>query len=141
MFERFAEDSRVALFYARLAISEHGGTQIEPEHLVLGVLRGAPEAIRRFTAAGVDAESLTARLNLSIASENKQPDSYEARFSRGAVAALERASIEASDLGNAEIRSEHLILGVMVKTTGEAAEALREAGVTISAIRQFLAGN
>ena len=44
MFERYSESARRALFFARYALTELGGPAIEPEHIVLGVLRARPGA-------------------------------------------------------------------------------------------------
>jgi hypothetical protein len=37
MFERYDDAARKALFWARHAVSDVGGTSIEPEHLLLGL--------------------------------------------------------------------------------------------------------
>jgi hypothetical protein len=42
MFERFTEESRRALFFARATALEAGRDSIEPEHLLAGVTRAAP---------------------------------------------------------------------------------------------------
>src|SRR2546425_10260404 len=42
-FDRFTESARLALFHARAGLSEHGGTAIADVHLLLGVLKAAPE--------------------------------------------------------------------------------------------------
>ena len=42
-FDRLALLSRRALFYARSTLSEHGGAAITDTHLLLGLLKAAPE--------------------------------------------------------------------------------------------------
>jgi ATP-dependent Clp protease ATP-binding subunit ClpC len=39
MFERYTERARRAVFFARYEASQHGSANIEPEHLLLGLLR------------------------------------------------------------------------------------------------------
>ena len=39
MFERYTEKARRAIFFARYEASQFGRSQIETEHLLLGVLR------------------------------------------------------------------------------------------------------
>jgi ATP-dependent Clp protease ATP-binding subunit ClpC len=138
MFERYSEEARRTLFFARYAVAEHGGTQLEPEHLLLGVLRADPEAVLRFVSPDVALDVIRARLVANVADDTKLPKTHEIRFSERLRIALERAEVEADDLADANIRPEHLILGLLVKTSGEANVVLRDAGVQMSAMRQFL---
>jgi ATP-dependent Clp protease ATP-binding subunit ClpA len=39
MFERYTEEARRALFYARFETSQRGGMSIESEHLLVGLIR------------------------------------------------------------------------------------------------------
>jgi hypothetical protein len=39
VFERFSEQARRVLFFARVEVSRWGSPQIEPEHLLLGLIR------------------------------------------------------------------------------------------------------
>lgn len=138
MFERYTEAARRTLFFARSAVTEHGGTQIEPEHLLLGVLRGDSEAVLRFAASNVATDAIRTRLEAAIADDTKLPSGHEIPFSPRLKMALERAPIEANDLSDANIRTEHLILGVLVKTSGTGVDVLTKAGVHLSSIREFL---
>jgi ATP-dependent Clp protease ATP-binding subunit ClpA len=138
MFERYNDDARQALFFARKAVSEHGGSQVEPEHLVIGVLRAQPQVILRFASANVGVDHMCQRLAAVVEDTTRLPDSHEVRFSTDSVAALQRAQLEADDLSDVTIRPEHVILGILVKTASQAAAALSEAGVQISAIREYL---
>jgi hypothetical protein len=52
MFERYNDEARRALFFARMELSELGGNAIEPEHLILGILRADARAILRFAKKG-----------------------------------------------------------------------------------------
>jgi ATP-dependent Clp protease ATP-binding subunit ClpA len=136
MFERYTEHARRALFFARYAASQRGGLTIEPEHLVLGVLRDAPGAVMRFTRAG----SVRAIEEALAGGPGGGPVStrVEIPFSGEAKAALERARGEADELQNRWITPLHVIAGVMAATTGEAMRILHEAGVSVDAIREHL---
>lgn len=137
MFERFDEPARRTLFCALLALREHGGTHIQPDHVVLGIIRSDRWVIRRFTLTDEALETLRTRLETGISGRPKYPEEH-GRFSGATINALERAVIEAEDLQDREIRPEHLLLGVLIKTSGAAADALHAAGVHAAAIRQFL---
>jgi ATP-dependent Clp protease ATP-binding subunit ClpC len=138
MFERYSEEARRTLFFARDAVTEHGGTQLEPEHLLLGVLRADPDAILRFASPDVPIDAIRARLVAKVADDTKPPLANQIPFSRRLKVAMERAQLEADDLSDSNIRPEHLILGVLVKGSGDATVVLMDAGVRISAIRKFL---
>jgi ATP-dependent Clp protease ATP-binding subunit ClpA len=138
MFERYSERARRVLFFARYEVTQHGGMTIEPEHVVLGVLRDKPETIMRFARAGGSAETLQNRLAEAIAFGEKVSTSVEIPFSAETKAALAQTPLEADGLKNRWIGPEHLILGVMVKTDGAATRALRDADVDPNAIRDYL---
>jgi hypothetical protein len=138
MFERYSESARRALFFARYELTELGGAAIEPEHLVLGVLRASPRAIGRFTRSATSEDLLRRQLADTVAAPDKLATSVEIPFSRATKEILEHAVIEADDLNNRWIAPAHLILAVMVKTTGEATRALHDAGVEVNAIRDYL---
>jgi len=138
MFERYTEPARRALFFARYEVSERGGERIEPDHLLLGLLQAEPQAVLRFSKSGETEESMRQRFIARAPGGAKRPESDEIPFSRPMVQALERARIEADQLGDATIRPEHLLLGVLVEPSGVCGTALEEAGVTIHAVREYL---
>jgi len=139
VFDRFDESARRALFFARYAVTELGGVTIEPEHLVLGILRDMPQAILRFADAGSTAETLREALE-RVGGGQKVPTSVEIPFSTETKEVLEQTAIEADVAGNASIRCEHMVAGVLARTSGGAARALGAAGVGLGAIREYLKG-
>lgn len=62
MFEQFALAARQAVADARQEAAQAGQEQIRSEHVLLGLLREPGVAADALTAAGVDTESLRARL-------------------------------------------------------------------------------
>lgn len=138
MFERYSERARRALFFARYEASELGGVTIEPEHLVLGVLREAPPPILGFVGGAESAATIRERLAAAVGAQQKVSASVEIPFSHDAKAILERTPIEADNLKSYWITPAHILLGVMVKTNGAAARILHDAGVEVNAIRDHL---
>jgi ATP-dependent Clp protease ATP-binding subunit ClpA len=88
--------------------------------------------------AGETADSIRELLSRPDPSRARVPTSHEVQFDADAKAALERAAIEADDAGNSDIRPEHLLLGVMVRSSGQTSRALQALGVDLSAVREFL---
>jgi len=59
MFERYSEQGRRALFFARYEASQLGSASIGPEHLLLGLIRGARAPLTSvFDRAGVRREEI-----------------------------------------------------------------------------------
>ena len=82
MFERYTERARRVLFFARAAVSTFGGTAIETEHLLLGLIR----ARRGFTSglldrAQVDSEIFEMQLEERLTVGERVPTSVEIPFS------------------------------------------------------------
>lgn len=136
MFERFDESARRALFFAHQEVAQLGGLSIEPEHLVLGILRESPSTILRFARLGITEGAI--RDLLARRAGEKLSTSVEIPFSNVCKAALEQTAVEADEAGNKTIRCEHMLAGILVKTSGEAARVLHEAGVRIDAVREHL---
>jgi Antibiotic biosynthesis monooxygenase/Clp amino terminal domain, pathogenicity island component len=136
MFERYDESARRALFFARYEVAQLGGVTIEPEHLVLGILRESPQAILRFATPGPAADGIHDALAKPIG--DKVSTSVEIPFSGDCKAVLQHTAIEADELGNGAIVLEHMVLGILVKTSGAAARVLHDAGARIDAVRAHL---
>ena len=138
MFERFDPDAARSLFFARKAVSDHGGATIDAEHLLIGVLHAKPEAVREFASNPIEVERVRQQLIAAVASEARVATMHEITFSREVVEVFERAVNEAEDASNASVKPEHLMLGILTKTQGHASALLIAAGVRVAAIRQAL---
>ena len=139
MFERFTEEARRSLFFARQAVTQYGGNQIDPEHIVLGIIGADRGIVGRFAASDEALDTLHARLTAQLPGVVAAFSSHEVPFSSRTVRIMGRAAVEADELRDPAIRSEHLLLATLVKdSSGAAASALTEAGVTVAAIRQAL---
>jgi len=138
MFERYNEHTRRVLFFARYQAAQIGSRYIEPEDLLLGVLRESTAGVLRFARGGETAEAIVARVESSIRLSQPVKTSVEIPFSDPCKAVLSQGAIEADLLENHTIRIEHLVLGILVKSNGAAARALQEAGIDPNAIREYL---
>ena len=57
MFERFDDDARRSLFFARAETTERDGESISTEDLLDGIALGAPRAIELLGRSGCQAEA------------------------------------------------------------------------------------
>jgi ATP-dependent Clp protease ATP-binding subunit ClpC len=137
MFERYTEQARRVLFFARYEASQLGSRSLAPEHLLLGLLRDTPNTasplLKRLPA------DTGAAIAPRIATAERIPASVEIPFAGPAKRALETAAAEADRLGDAHIGPEHLLLALASDPTTIAGEMLSASGLTLDALRADLA--
>jgi ATP-dependent Clp protease ATP-binding subunit ClpC len=137
VFERYTESARRALFFARYETSNFGSLQIEPEHLLLGLLRQASGLTQRLYAdAGLTYKAAVAEIRKQHPPAERVSTSVEIPFSESGTAALHAAAREAEGLGHDYIGTEHLLLGLLY-TQGTTAKGLLEShGIRLDDVRQ-----
>src|SRR5690349_15336590 len=109
MFERYTQDALRALFFARSEASLLGGTTIEPEHLLLGL-------IREGRAIHLPPEQLDAArraVEQVLARRERISTGVEMPFGLRTQRILNLAVEEADALHQSYIGSEHLLLGLL----------------------------
>jgi ATP-dependent Clp protease ATP-binding subunit ClpC len=140
MFERFTEQARKALFFARFATSEFEGTAVETEHLLLGVLRAATGLTADLCARGhVSFDSVRRRIPSRPATGPKVSISVEIPFSEGTTRILEAAAAEADRVGHPHICTEHLLVGILCGADTDTAHMLVAEHLRLEAVRQEVA--
>ena len=129
MFERFTAEARKALFAARRSAEASGRAEIDPEHLLAGVLAVASECIGSERTAAV-----LARLEAStVPADRPAPAPELIPFSTSTKRCLASTSDRAEQLGH-RVRSEHLLAALLVDASTDAAKALMSAGVSAQAL-------
>ena len=115
MFERYDEAARRTLFFARYEVTHLGGTSINSEHILLGLLRGGHGGARRVLfKQNISPDDLRREVKLRIrAQEPKLSRSVEIPFGDDAKRALQYAAEEADRMRSKGIGTEHLLLGLM----------------------------
>jgi ATP-dependent Clp protease ATP-binding subunit ClpC len=143
VFERFTESARRTLFFARYEASTVGGTAIETEHLLLGLLRETKGITAQIFATIPDGDQQIRRsIEGRIATREKGGTSVEIPFSEPAKRVLQYAGEEADRLLHSYIGTEHLLLGLLREPEGIAAAALEATPLRVDnvrdAVRQIL---
>jgi uncharacterized protein (TIGR03435 family) len=137
MFERFTEQARRALFFARYEASELGSTSIDTEHLLLGLMRESTGLTSRlFADAGIALEDIRDDVLRRIPEQPKIPTSVEIPFSGAAKRALKHAAQEADRLSHDYIGTEHLLLGLLREQDSVAADALTSRDLGFDRVRK-----
>jgi len=136
MFERYTEKARRTVFFARYEASQAGSSQIETEHLLLGLLRedkalasqllttpGKLEAIRRSIAQrGKAGTKASTSVDLPLSQQSKRVLAYAAE--------------ESERMRHKDIGTPHLLAGLLREEKSFAAQLLREQGLTVESVRE-----
>lgn len=139
MFERYTEQARRVIFYARYEASMLGASAIETEHMLLGLLREDDELFRRFIPAKISVGGLRKRFEESAPPREKISTSVELPLSQDTKRVLAHAREESDRLGHRHIGTEHLLLGLLTMEETLAARIMRENGVEASRVREVIA--
>lgn len=113
MFEYYTEKARRTIFFARYEASHFGSPQIETEHLLLGLLRGAPELARRFLHGNATAETVRARVQAQNPVRQQISTGVDLPLSPACRQVLSWAGEEAALLEHKFIGTEHLLLALL----------------------------
>jgi ATP-dependent Clp protease ATP-binding subunit ClpC len=139
MFERYTEKARRVIFFSRYEASQFGASQIEPEHVLLGLIREDKNLTARFFHhAHEDVELVRRGIEARTVIRDRISTNIDLPLSTEAKRVLSFAAEESEKLGNRHIGTEHLLLGLLRQEQSIAAEILCERGLRLSDIRKDL---
>ncbi len=141
MFARYTEKARRVIFFARYEASEFGAPQIEPEHILLGLLRenGALLVPQMAVPERQLRESLRREIEQRVQQRAKIETSVELPLAPEAKRVLAYAHDESERLRQRHIGPEHLLLGLLRADRTVAAEVLGAQSLTLDGARAELA--
>jgi ATP-dependent Clp protease ATP-binding subunit ClpC len=113
MFERYTEQARRALFFARYEASLLGSMSIEPTHLLLGLLRDAEGVTGDVLLAAGRPDEICDELKGHLITHAMIRESVEIPFATATKRVLNAARHEADRLSHSWIGTEHLLLGIL----------------------------
>ncbi len=136
VFERYTERARRGLFYARYEASAIGGRAIDPEHILLGLLRESQGVTSEiFARSGIVVSTVRQAIESSISPRDRLPTSVELPFTVETQHILQSAAREADLLGHNHVGSEHLLLGFLCGPQSLARLLLEEHGMDFDMVR------
>jgi len=139
MFERYTEHARRALFFARYECLQAGQLAIEPEHLLLGLVREDSVPVGRILRhAATSPGAVRAALDDARRASERTSASLEIPFSDGTKRILQLAAEEADEMEHAHIGSEHLFLAILRNGDDVASAVLQRLGVRLQEGRQVV---
>src|SRR5918912_1239038 len=137
MFERYTEKARRVIFFARDEASQFGAPAIEPEHLLLGLMREDKTLTGRFfPRTTVSIESIRKEIEGRTLLREKISTSVELPLAPETKRVLAYAHEESDRLQHRHIGTEHLLLGLLREERSMAAEILYERGLKLHAVRE-----
>ena len=140
MFERYTENARRVIFFARYEASLFATSTIDPEHILLGLTREDKSLFNRFLLGGKSSlHSLRGQIEQRCPPKARIPTSVEIPLAPETKRVLHYSHEESDRLQNRHIGTEHLLLGLMRLEGSMVAEVLFELGLRIDAVREVLA--
>jgi ATP-dependent Clp protease ATP-binding subunit ClpC len=140
MFERYTEKARRVIFFARYEASQFGAPAIDPEHLLLGLMREDKTLTARFLArAQASLEAIRKEIEGRAPLREKISTSVELPLAPETKRVLAYAHEESDRLQHRHIGTEHLLLGLLREEHSMAATILYERGLRLAAVREEVA--
>jgi hypothetical protein len=133
MFERYTEKARRVIFFARYEASHYGSPVIEPEHLLLGLLREDQSLFRAFPNA--HSETIRKQIEAETQRQPATSTSVDLPVSKAGQMVLKQAATEAERLAHRHIGTEHLLLALAEVPSTLAAKLIKEVGADTTKMR------
>ncbi len=133
MFERYTEKARRVIFFARYEASQYGSPSIEPEHMLLGLMREARPLFESVMSTE-DSTKLQAEIRDALEPNREISTSVDLPVSRLVKLVLASAGEEAERARQKHVDTIHLLHGLIV-VPSTAANALRNRGLRIEDLR------
>ncbi len=139
-FQRYTPKAREAVFFSRIEASRLGGPVIEPEHVLLGLIR-ASRGLKGRLLDRVAVSLERARAEMTAGEPARTPLSWAERMTTGTrVREIFRAAVEEADASShKEVGLVHLLLGVLRQQDSAAAALLSRAGLDLQSVRNDIA--
>lgn len=122
MFERYTEKARRSIFFARWEASQFGSPYIEPEHLLLGLIRHVPYLNKE------NNKEIRAEIERDLPRGEKTSTSVDLPLSSPAKRSLEFAAEESERANHPNIDVQHLLLG-LTRESNSVASLLQKHGI------------
>lgn len=138
MFDRYTEKARQVVFFARYEASQFGSPYIESEHLLLGILRvGKALSGKLFANSPTTIDNIRKQIEVHRTLGPKISTSVNLPLTEECKRILSYASEQAGNLQ--QIRTEHLLLGILREGHCYAARLLKENGVALESASKIAA--
>ena len=141
MFERFTEEARRVIFFARYEAGQFGAMAIESEHMLLGLLQEDPKLFIGLLRPSDSIGAIRLQVQMASVQRPKTPTNVDLALTEGCKRILAYSAEEAGieRLAEASIGSTHILLGLLREEDCTAAKILRPFGLNEANVRNQLA--
>lgn len=138
MFERFDNDARLAVVWGQEAARKEGREEIGTADLLTGLLYEGFTSGRILVALGTSFEAVAGAISRVVP---PGPGSKKAHlpFDRNARRVIELTVKEAKKVGDANVGTEHLLLGLLREGKSFGPRILNALGITYDVVRDAIA--
>jgi len=133
VFERYREDIRRAIYFARWEALQSGSAYIEPKHILLALTHDADSKANQLFALAAQVEAF--RTPLKPYASIQSSTSKDLPFSNASKRILAYAAEEANRLASTPIGTEHLLLGLLREKKSDVPNALAKVGIDLRSAR------
>jgi|SRR5579859_757776 len=141
MFERYTQEARRAIFFARYEAQQFGSKRIEAAHLLLGLLHDRQSSANLLFGLDKHANNFRLKIEQKLPPTEPLPKTAELGLSNSNKRVLAYTAEEADQLGSHPIDSQHLVLGLLRENEPLTASLLSEAGVELTSAREIVEHN
>ncbi len=127
------------IFFARYEASQVGAPAIEPEHLLLGLMREDQKLLQRFLPEGAAIKTIRSEICANTPVLERIATTMEIPLAPETKRLLAYAYEESETLQHRHIGTEHLLLGLLREDGTPAAKVLLERGLTLAKLRRRVA--
>jgi hypothetical protein len=131
MFERYTEKARRLIFFARYEASRYGSRQIEPEHLLFGLLREPSPLVKLLFASRDSMDAVRKEIESLMNTSPAFSESSEVPLSETSRRILIFAAKEADRLSHEKIDSDHIFFAIFADEQCLPGRVLRARGLKV----------
>lgn len=133
MFERYREDARRAIFFAKWEAQQSSSAYIEPKHILLGLTHDADSKVNQLFGLSACIEDFRGLLGVHASAQPST--SVDLPLSNPSKHILAYAAQEADRLASTPIGTEHLLLGLLRERKSDVPQTLAKAGIDLRSAR------
>jgi ATP-dependent Clp protease ATP-binding subunit ClpC len=136
MFEKYTDNARKAIFFARYEASQFGSEYIETEHLLLGILRDDRALALRLLKTPEKIHSIREQVEKQFPHREKISTSVDMPLSHDCKRVLKHAAEESERLADDHISPAHFLLAILREPDCTAAQIMAAHGITSSQLEE-----
>jgi ATP-dependent Clp protease ATP-binding subunit ClpC len=137
-FDRYTEEARRAIFFARFEASRYSSEEIDDIQVLLGVLTADPALAWQLQQLGFSVEAIRAEL---APGDKTVATSVDLPLSSVAQRVLITVGVEADRANSTTIKAGHLLTAIAGVESSRAAEMLAASGLTQGRLRDIVSSS